>query len=161
MKKIIAVILLTVVCVIYLFPMKFDNLLQNVELISLTQIEFWVNSNHEPHLESKIYEFGQPNEQTELLELLKRYRYRRTYKSLWTTAEMDGTGDNFFHFFIYQKDDARLQYKHTISISDTGQIVVDDHPYRLIGDSKKFVAEMEQLLQNHPKLKQNENEQNS
>ena len=157
MKKIVTLVLLVVLCVIYLFPMKFDSLLQDADFIEVSQIVFKIDSTHEPLLELQTYEFGQPNEQTELLELLKTYRYRRTYNSLSKATGMEDIGDALFYFYIYQKDGAQLEYKCMISISSTGQMILDDHLYRLVGDSKEFTAKMQQLLQNHPKLMQEEN----
>ena len=144
MKKkhlISAVVLLALV--LYFRPMPFPELsFEDVDNLNIHKVDLVIAAGR-PHMTSTTYSFAEGSPEAEAIgNILERYSYRRSLRSLIRVTDISGNDAGFFlHLW---GDDLYL------SSGGTGEIVVNDRTFRmgLFGNQKNltFMEEISAVL---------------
>lgn len=140
--------LLLVGIFLYFYPDSFRHVLDEKTRIDVIHTTFSVE-NGEADMQSKTYRFD-PNTsaQAELCTLLQQVNYRRTLASLIPKTELTGMSENLLHIYVYHAEDGKCM--HSITFSDTGELLLDHHVYHMNGDITNLFHTVLSFLAEHP-----------
>lgn len=139
MKKKILLILAALALVLYFRPLSFPELsFEDVDNLSIKKVDLLIE-NGKPSMDSTTYSFAESSPEAEAVgEILKQYSYRRSLRRIFPNTDLEGNDAGFF-LHIWGEN-------LYISTGGTGEIVVNDHVYRmgLLGN-RKLLAFMEEI----------------
>lgn len=123
-----------VICVIaYFKPLSFSDMVDNDNQIKMTMQDFSIK-NGEANIESDEYTNLTAEQKDGILKVLAQFRYRRTFKTLFSDGSMSDLGDKMLSIYIYEND---LTF-NTVVASSSGKIAVNNKVYSM-KDAEDFI----------------------
>lgn len=137
---------------LYFYPKSFQHVFDEKTRVDIIHTTFSVK-NGEANTQSKAYHIEpDTSAQADLCTFLQQYTYRRTLASLIPKTELTGMSENLLHIYVYNADNMKLM--HSITFSDTGEFLMNNHAYHMNGDIAKFFNTVLSFLAKHNDLLQ-------
>jgi len=131
-----------VICVIaYFKPLSFSDMVDNENQIKMTVQDFSIN-NGEANIESDEYTNLTAEQKDDILKVLDQFRYRRTFKTLFSDGSMSDLGDKMLSIYIYEND---LTF-NTVVASSSGKIAVNNKVYSM-KDAEDFIEHIIDIVE--------------
>lgn len=143
-KKLVWIVAICIVLLIsgslYFHPMVLADEIKENNTFSIQVITADVQ-NGEVYTDTKNQDIVTVQQKEDIVALLKKYSYKRTLKTYISGNTMEQTGNRSVFLFIYDGD----TLLHTICITDSGQITVDDRLYKM-KNARQFNDEIEDIV---------------
>lgn len=143
-KKFVWIVVVCIVLLIsgsvYFHPMVLADEIEENNTFSIQVIATDVQ-NGEVHTDTKSQDNVTGQQKEEIIALLKTYSYKRTLKTYISDNAMEQTGSRSIFLFIYDGD----TLLHTICVTDSGQITVDDRLYKM-KNARQLNDEIENIV---------------
>lgn len=120
----------------YLRPLPLGVLADEKQDIMIIEIELGVKDG-ETYMDSKSYNTLTNAQKSEIADLFQRYKYRRTFGTIFSDGSFTGLGDKLVQIFTYENG----ELIHTVSISSTDHISVDGRTY-FLSDSVELIIDL-------------------
>lgn len=131
-----------VICVIaYFKPLSFSDMVDNDNQIKMTMQDFSIK-NGEANIESDEYTNLTAEQKDGILKVLAQFRYRRTFKTLFSDGSMSDLGDKMLSIYIYEND---LTF-NTVVASSSGKIAVNNKVYSM-KDAEDFIEHIIDIVE--------------
>ncbi len=121
----IVVVVVLAALLLYFWPRKISDLIDGNKDIQITRIEFGVQ-NGEPYIDHENFYNLTEEQRQDIMDLFQQYTYRRTLGTLFSDGTLSG-GSRDEIIIIYAYEDSELV--RTITIPDTGEMVINDRVY--------------------------------
>ena len=108
--------------------------------IMIIEIELGVRDG-ETYMDSKSYNSLTKTQKSEMADLFQRYKYRRTFGTIFSDGSFADLGDKLVQIFTYEND----ELIHTVSISSTDHISVDGRTY-FLSDSVELIIDLLKVI---------------
>lgn len=131
-----------VICVIaYFKPLSFSEMVDNDNQIKMTMQDFSIK-NGEANIESDEYTNLTAEQKDGILKVLAQFRYRRTFKTLFSDGSMSDLGDKMLSIYIYENG---LTF-NTVVVSSSGKIAVNNKVYSM-KDAENFIEQIIDIVE--------------
>lgn len=121
---------------LYFWPMKISDLINENQEIHITQIEMGIQDS-EPYMDNENYCDLTKEQRKDIIDLFQQYTYRRTPGTAFSDGSLSGISDRIIHLYAY--DDGELLY--TIFITDTNGLSINERSY-VLRDSSGLIQEI-------------------
>ena len=121
---------------LYFWPMKISDLINENQEIHITQIEMGIQDG-EPYMDNENYCDLTKEQRKDIIDLFQQYTYRRTPGTAFSDGSLSGISDRIIHVYAY--DDGELLY--TIFITDTNGLSINERSY-VLRDSSGLIQEI-------------------
>lgn len=121
---------------LYFWPMKISDLINENQEIHITQIEMGIQDG-EPYMDNENYCDLTKEQRKDIIDLFQQYTYRRTPGTAFSDGSLSGISDRIIHLYAY--DDGELLY--TIFITDTNGLSINERSY-VLRDSSGLIQEI-------------------
>lgn len=125
-----------VALLLYFWPMKISDLINENQEIHITQIEMGIQDG-EPYMDNENYCDLTKEQRKDIIDLFQQYTYRRTPGTAFSDGSLSGISDRIIHLYAY--DDGELLY--TIFITDTNGLSINERSY-VLRDSSGLIQEI-------------------
>lgn len=132
-------IVFTVAAILYFRPIKLADLASEEQYILILYQELGVK-NGSPYIDSTKYNDISEDEKRRIIEVLKRYSCRRTWKTVFSDGSLTGLGDGVVNIYVYDENNEPV---NTVAVTRAGDISVNGKVYAM----KNAPAFMEELLE--------------
>ena len=139
MKKKVLIVTAVLALILYFQPLPFPELsFEDADNLNIHKVDL-LFENGTPSMDSTTYDFEEGSPEAEAIgEILERYFYHRCLRTLFPNTDLDGNDAGFF-LHIWGEN-------LYISTGGTGEIVVNDHVYRMgLFGNQKLLAFMEEI----------------
>lgn len=131
-----------VICVIaYFKPLSFSEMVDNDNQIKMTMQDFSIK-NGEANIESDEYTNLTAEQKDGILKVLAQFRYRRTFKTLFSDGSMSDLGDKMLSIYIYENG---LTF-NAVVVSSSGKIAVNNKVYSM-KDAENFIEQIIDIVE--------------
>ena len=124
---------------LYFMPLKLADLAGEEQYILLQYQELGVE-NGSPYIDSTKYNDITEDEKRRIIEVLKRYSCRRTWKTVFSDGSLTELGNEAVNIYIY---DENSELAHTVFVTDSGDISMNGKVYAM----KSAPAFIDELLE--------------
>ena len=121
---------------LYFWPMKISDLINENQEIHITQIEMGIQDG-EPYMDNENYCDLTKEQRKDIIDLFQQYTYRRTPGTAFSDGSLSGISDRIIHLYAYE--DGELLY--TIFITDTNGLSINERSY-VLRDSSGLIQEI-------------------
>lgn len=144
-KKMIYLIIIIIVLLISILtffkPLSLLNITSESNQIKMVLSEFEIR-NGETYIDSIDYQAITAKQKHDILNLLEKYTYRRTFSTLFSDSSISELGDKTLTIYVY--DDVSLV--GSIFVSSSGKIIVNNKNYSM-HNAKEFIEQMIEILE--------------
>lgn len=144
-KKMIYLIIIVIVLLISILtffkPLSLLNITSESNQIKMVLSEFEIR-NGETYIDSIDYQAITAKQKHDILNLLEKYTYRRTFSTLFSDSSISELGDKTLTIYVY--DDVSLV--GSIFVSSSGKIIVNNKNYSM-HSAKEFIEQMIEILE--------------
>lgn len=140
----VIVIVLLVGMIAFLKPLSLSDIANENHQIKMILSEFTVR-NGEAHIDSVDYQAITAEQKRDILNLLEKYTYRRTFRTLFSDGSISGLGDEMLSIYVY--DDVSLI--GSIIVSSSGKIVVNEKNYSM-KNAEQFIEQITEIMELPP-----------
>ena len=144
MKIVVAVLIIAVFAFVMLSPYSFEKYTASSKLIQITSTDT-VTKDAKGKKKQQVYSFKPGDKKyTEITNVLDQYSYHFTTKTLTNSSQMSESS---------KPQMIMLFGKKMLVISDSGEILLDDHVYRMGysggKDAKKMMKSINKILKSN------------
>lgn len=123
----IAIVVVVLVCIITFFkPLSFSDIVNEKNQIIMILNEFGIRDG-EAHIDSDDYQDITAEQKHSIINVLKKYTYRRTFGTPFSDGSISELGDKMLSVYVY--DDVSLIL--SIIVSSSGRIAINEKTYSM------------------------------
>ena len=148
MKKktiyLIGVVILLLICIItYFKPLSFSNTVSEDNQLQMILHNFEIR-NGEAHNESVKYTDITTEQKSNILTLLEKFNYRRTFKTLFSDGYISDIGDEMLSIYVYDAD----LLVNSVIVTSSGKITINQKNYSM-KNAEQLIAKIIEIVE-HP-----------
>lgn len=139
----IAIVVVLLVCIITFFkPLSFSDIVNEKNQIIMILNEFGVR-NGEAYIDSDDYQDITAEQKHSIINVLKKYTYRRTFGTPFSDGSISELGDKMLSVYVY--DDVSLIW--SIIVSSSGKIAINEKTYSM-KNAEQLITRLMKIVEN-------------